>query len=220
MGTLPRQQSRADRLRDYAAAMELARGQVAAMGILVRAREARATDQPLELRFAATEVDGRALPAAVWVGLRREGVDAALAAMNAVSQTHFLIEAREEIGQGYRLQTVEETRPLPEVDLLLFQLARLLDIPADVLNVLAEWGAEDPRLAIEIEELLDSRFGSPTRAMHAVPAPPEPGEQVPPRELGRLVMTVAEAATVLRLDENQAQALATLVRCADVTLTS
>lgn len=226
MGTQARQQSRADRLRDYAAAVEFARGQVAAMGVLVRARETRpaTTGHPPELLFADTQVDGRALPAAVWVALRRGSVEAAVDAMSAVSRTHFLIEEREEIGEGYRLQTVEETRPLPEADLLLAQLAKVLQIPADVLAVLAEWGADDPRLAVEIDELLDSRFGPATRPQHSTPTPmpvPEAAEQAaPPRELGRLEMTVAQAADVLRLDEDQARTLATLVECARVTLTS
>ncbi|HET6875975.1 MAG TPA: hypothetical protein VFH38_00445 [Jatrophihabitans sp.] len=224
MGTLQRQHSRAERTRDYTAALDLARGQVAAMGALVLAREARPTTagKPLELQFAATEVDGRALPAAVWVALRRGSVDAALDAMCAVSTTHFLIEEREEIGAGYRLQTVEETRPLPEVDLLLAQLAAMLDIPVDVLAVLADWGGEDPRLEAEIDELLASRFGPATRASQ--PPPPlaamADAATERPQELGRLEMTVAQAAAVLRLDQDQARTLATLVDCAVVTLTS
>lgn len=224
MGTLQREHSRADRVREHAAAVDLAREKVAAMGVLVLAREARSatTDTPLELQFAAAQPEGRALPAAVWVALRRGSVEAAVDAMTAVSQSRFLIEEREEIGEGYRLQTVEETRPLPEVDLLLAQLAELLDIPVDVLSVLADWGADDPRLRAEIDELLDSRFGPAVRGPRIPPAPePEAaGVAEPARELGRLEMTVAQTAAVLRLDNDQTRTLATLVDCAVVTLTS
>lgn len=235
MGTLPRQHSCTDRIREHDAAVAAAGEKVAAMGVLVLAREARPATpgKPLELEFAATEVDGRALPAGVWVALRRGSVEAAVDAMSAVSQTHFLIEEREEIGEGYRLQTVEETRPLPEVDLLLAQLGMMLDIPVDVLSVLADWGVGDPRLAEEIDELLTSRFGSATRTPRTTPVPepppghaspaPEPADgaaAVPSVELGRLTMTVAQTAAVLRLDDDQARTLATLVECAAVTLVS
>lgn len=230
MGTLQRQHSCAERLREHAAAVAAAGEKVAAMGVLVLAREARPATpgKPLELEFAATELDGRALPAGVWVALRRGGVEAALDAMSSVSQTHFLIEEREEIGEGYRLQTVEETRPLPEVDLLLAQLGLMLGIPVDVLSVLAEWGAGDPRLEAEIDELLTSRFGAASELTHVSQPPsatplPEPDDETPAEsrpELGRLTMTVAQTAAVLRLDEHQARTLTTLVECAAVTLVS
>lgn len=228
MSTMAKQHSRADRLREYAATVEVAALPVAAMGVLVRAREARAwTDElPPEVVFAATTVDDRALPASVWVALRREDVDGAVEAMIGASQTTFLVESREEMGEGYRLQTVEETRPLPEVDLLLAQLAAMVDIPIDVLAMLAEWGAEDPRTASEIAELLDRRLGrDDTGGPAAVPAPvvaapalPVARHAVP--DDGGLVMSVADAVAVLRLSEEQARALATLVRRVPVTLTS
>ena len=156
MSTMAKQHSRADRVREYAATIEMAAVPVAAMGVLVRAREARewVAHEPPEVVFAATEVDERALPAAVWVALRRDDVDGAIDAMTAASQTTFLIESREEMGEGYRLQTVEETRPLPEIDLLLGQLAAMLDIPVDVLRMLAEWGPDDPRTENEIADLV------------------------------------------------------------------
>jgi hypothetical protein len=226
VSTLPKQPSRTDRLRDYTAAIDLARARIAAMGVLVQAREARATAplQSLELLFAAAEVDGRALPAAVWVALRRGSVDAAIDAMTSVSKIQFLIEEREEIGEGYRLQTVQETRPLPEVDLLLAQLAGLLGIPVDVLTVLAEWGADDPRLSAEVDELLDSRFGPVTRPQHDLSRRPVETHAAepcaPPKDRGRLELSVAQAADVLRLDEEQARTLATLVECANVILTA
>jgi hypothetical protein len=213
MSTMAKQHSRSDRLREYAATVEVAALPVATMGVLVCAREARAwtLDDPPEVVFAATTVDDRALPASVWVALRRDDVDGAVEAMIGASQTAFLVESREEMGEGYRLQTVEETRPLPEVELLLRQLATMLDIPADVLAMLAEWGPEDPRTANEIADLLDRRLGVEEPAIAAVPRHAAPGEG--------LVMTVADAVDVLRLSDEQARALTTLVRCMPVTLT-
>jgi len=213
-GTAARQHSRSDRLREYASTVELAAVPVATMGVLVRAREARAwtPQQPPEVVFAQTTVDDRALPAAVWVALRRDDVEGAVEAMTAASQTTFLVESREEMGEGYRLQTVEETRPLPEVELLLAQLAAMLDIPTDVLAILAEWGPQDPRTEREIADLLDRRLGAgvPVAAPETDPKPVGEG----------LTMSVADAVDVLRLTDEQARALATLVRRVPVTLTS
>jgi hypothetical protein len=197
------------------------------MSLLVRGREARARagDPPLEVQFAATEVDGRALPAAVWVALRRDDVNAGVEAMIAASQTSFLIDEREEIGAGYRLRSVAETLPLPELDLLTRQLSRALNVPLDVLSVIAEWGAADPRARSEIDELLTSRFGAVSRAetdasaLDREPQSPHPAPQ-PAEPPGRLTMTVAEVAQVLRLDDDQTRALAVLVRNAAVTLTA
>jgi hypothetical protein len=202
--------SRADRVREYAALVEAAGLAVAAMALLVRGREARAwtAAEPPEVVFAATTVDERALPAGVWVALRRGDAAGALETMTAVSQTTFLVSAHEEMGEGYRLHTVEETRPLPEVSLLLAQLAAMLGIPPDVLAVVAEWGADDPRTQTEIDELLDRRFG-------AVGSPPPAAAPVG----DGLTMTVAEAADVLQLSEHQAKVLATLVRRVGVTIT-
>lgn len=215
IGSTAARHSRSDRLREYASTVELAAVPVATMGVLVRAREARAwiPAQPPEVVFAQTTVDERALPAAVWVALRRDDVEGAVEAMTAASQTTFLIESREEMGEGYRLQTVEETRPLPEVELLLAQLAAMLDIPTDVLAILAEWGPQDPRTEREIADLLDRRLG----ASAPVLTPPQPGPQ--PSGEG-LTMSVADAVDVLRLSDVQARALATLVRRVPVTLTS
>jgi hypothetical protein len=216
MSTPAKEHSRADRLREYAAVVELARATVAAMGPVVRGREARAWTEPdpAEVVFAGTEVDGRALPAGVWVALRRDDVDAAGEAMAAVSRTPFLVAAHEELGEGYRLQTIEETRPLPEPELLLAQLARMLGIPVDVLAVLAEWGPDDPRSASEVAELLDRRFG-PAGAEAAAPLP----VAAEPAGSG-FTMSVAEAADVLQLTDAQRKVLATLVRRIGVTITA
>jgi hypothetical protein len=217
MRTPAKEQSRADRLRDHASAIMRARQVVGAMGLLVRGREARAHDgdPPLEVSFAHIDVDGRSLPAAVWVALRRDDVDAAIDAMMAASETQFLIEEREVMGEGYRLQSVEDTLPLPEPDLLTAQLARAVDVPLDVLSVIADWGPDDPRSASEIDELLTARFGPAERAV--------PTMHVPAHAIadpaGQLTMTVGEAAEVLRLDEEQVRALSVLVRNASVTLT-
>jgi hypothetical protein len=213
--TAARQHSRSDRLKEYASTVDLAAGPVATMGVLVRAREARpwTPAQPPEVVFAQTAVEERSLPASVWVALRRDDVDGAVEAMTGASRTTFLVEAREEMGEGYRLQTVEETRPLPEVELLLAQLGAMLDIPTDVLAILSEWGPEDPRTEREIADLLDRRLGSSAQ------------QHTPPRQVGSpptegLTMSVADVVDVLRLSDEQARALATLVRRVQVTLTS
>lgn len=210
MTTPAKDHSRADRLREYAGLVEVAGFAVAAMGVLVRGREARAwtSSEPLEVVFAATAIGEHSLPAAVWVSLRRGDASGALETMTAVSQTTFLVSSRDEMGEGYRLQTVDETRPLPAVTLLLAQLAAMLDIPVDVLSVVAEWGADDPRTQTEIDELLGRRFG-------AVGAP---AAVAPPSGDG-LTMTVAETVDVLQLSEAQAKVLATLVRRVGVTIT-
>lgn len=191
------------------------------MGLLVRGREARSRsgDIPLEVQFAQSEVEGRALPAAVWVALRRADVDAAIDAMTSVSETRFVIEEREVVGTGYRLQSVEDTLPMPEPELLIAQVGRALDVPLDVLAVIADWGPDDPRALSEIDDLLNCRFGS----VDCGESPPPPAAAVsgatsPTEPSGQLTMTVAEMAQVLRLDANQARALAILARNATVTV--
>jgi len=214
-----REQTRTERLREHAALIERAHQVVGAMGLLVRGREARARDgaTPLEVEFAKIDVDGRALPAGVWVALRRDDVAAAIDAMMVASQTNFLIEERDVMGEGYRLQSVEDTLPIPEADLLTAQLSCALDVPLDVLTVLAEWGPDDPRTASEIDELLTARFGPAERVIATAPPPAVDGSDADPN--GQLTMTVGEAAQVLRLDEDQVRALTILVRNASVTLT-
>jgi hypothetical protein len=223
MPTPSKDHRRAERLRAHAAAVERARDVVAAMAPLVCAREARDArgETLLEVEFAQVEIDGRALPAAVWVALRRADVDAAVDAMTAASQTRFLLEEREVMGAGYRLESVQDTLPLPESELLTAQLSRALDVPIDVLSVIAEWGPDDPRAASEIDDLLTSRFGPPG------PGGPDSEVGVAPwrrsedqTATGQLVLTVSDAAQVLRLDDDQVRALTILVRSANVTLTN
>jgi hypothetical protein len=222
MRTPSRDHARAERVREHAAILEHARCVVGAMGQLVRGREARARDgdSPLEVQFSCVEVDGRSLPAAVWVALRRDDVDAAIEAMTSASQARFVIEEREVVGEGYRLESVQDTLPLPEPDLLAAQLSRTLGVPLDVLTVIAEWGPEDPRAASEIDDLLTARFGAvdarPARsASDSAPLPDHPALD---EARGRLTMTVADLSQVLRLDEEQVRALTILVRNAIVTL--
>lgn len=220
MRTPSKEHTRAERLRAHAGAITRARHVVGAMGLLVRGREARARagEAPLEIAFAQIEVDGRSLPAAVWVALRRDDVDAAIEAMLAASETQFVIEEREVLGEGYRLQSVEDTLPLPEAELLTAQLGRALDVPLDVLTVIADWGADDPRTGCEIEELLTARFGPVEHSAVSYQPADEPARDVYD-PAGQLTMTVGEAAQVLRLDEEQVRALSILVRNAAVTLT-
>lgn len=210
MGSPTKDHSRADRLREFDALLATTEVAVGALGVVVRAREARGWTQPEppEVAFAAAVEDG--FPAAVWVALRRDDVPAALEVMTALSQTTFLISEREEMGAGYRLQTVAETRVVPDVGLLIQQLAAVLDIPADVLRMLAEWGPDDPRTAQEIDALLDSRSGVAAGA-----SGPQPAAAV----AGGLTMTVDETADVLQLSPAQTKVLATLVRRVGVTIT-
>lgn len=223
MRTPLKEHTRAERMREYAARVERARRVVAAMGPLVRGREARSRpgDTRLEVEFSEIDVDGRALPAAVWVALRRDDVNAAIEAMTTASRTEFVIEEREVMGEGYRLRSVQDACPLPEAELLIAQLSVALGVPGDVLAVIAEWGADDPRAATEIDDLLTSRFGR-AEASDETPVARQPRRDpapIPSQPTGRLTMTVADAAQVLRLDEDQVRALTVLVRNATVTLT-
>jgi hypothetical protein len=222
MRTPSRDHTRAERLREHAAILSRARCTVGAMGQLVRGREARARDPdvPLEVQFALVEVDGRALPAAVWVALRRDDVDAAIDTMTSASQARFVIEEREVVGDGYRLESVQDTLPLPETELLAAQLSRAMDVPLDVLTVIAEWGPDDPRTTSEIEDLLTTRFGAvdPRQAHTTTIAAQPPDHPAPVQANIRPTMTVADLAQVLRLDDEQVRALAILVRNAMLTL--
>ncbi|TAM81176.1 MAG: hypothetical protein EPN43_14505, partial [Jatrophihabitans sp.] len=124
MSSPAHEQSRSTRLREFAALTDAAARVVAVMGAVVRAREERGwhDPQPPEVRFAGCGAggadgtggtDGTALPAAVWIALRREDTTTVLEALAAVSQQTFVIARHEQLGDGYRLETVEETRPVP-----------------------------------------------------------------------------------------------------------
>jgi hypothetical protein len=200
---------RAERLRELDVLLARAAATVAVMSQLVQSREARAwpADAPLEVAFAASGDDGAALSAGVWVALRRGDIEAVLEALVGASREQFVIGEREELGDGYRLQTVEEAHPLPDVELLQAQVGAMLDIPRDVVAILAEWGPDDPRTRAEIDALLDSRFGAVTVDGQAA----RPG--------GALTMSVAELADVLQLTPAQGKVLATLVRRAGLSIT-
>jgi hypothetical protein len=217
MNSSTKDAERRERQREYDSRMEAAASGVAALALLVRGREERAAagTAPLEVEFAAA-VDESPLPAGVWVALRRGDVDAALDALVAASSDRFVLGEREELGDGYRLRTVEEARTLPDVAALRRQLAVLLDIPADVVAILGEWGPDDSRTAGEIDALLTSRFG-PVRTSGAA----SPPAGMPPAEVGErteLAMSVAELADVLQLSAAQGRVLSTLVRHAVLTV--
>lgn len=211
-----REHQRRERLREYEAALTAPRSSVAVLAMFAKAREGRATGEALEEAFAATTVQGveeaDLLPAAVWVALRQGDVDATITALTQVSRNDFVIAAHDELAAGYRLTTVEERRPLPDVDLLQAQLAAFLQVPCDVIAIIAGWGPDDPRTAHEIDKLLEQRFGT-GQPEDASPAAPRPC-----RPRAGLVMSSAEFTALLGLTPEQRGVLHTLVRQADITL--
>jgi hypothetical protein len=200
-----------ERLVEYAAAVDAARGPVAVLQLLAQGREARAGvddgAEPLEVAFAATPVaEAEPLPAAVWVALRHGDLDASAAALLNASRTEFVVGEHEELDSTYRLRTVEERRVLPDVGVLQLQMAAMLDIPWDVVAMLCEWGPDDPRTQLEVDALLDARFASASAAAS-------------PGRAGGLQMSADELAALLQLTPDQGKLLNTLVRQADVTIT-
>jgi len=192
------------RLVEYEAAVDAARGPVAVLQLLAQGREARARtgDEPLEVAFAATAADeAEPLPAAVWVALRHGDLDASATALLGASRTEFVVGEHEELDSTYRLRTVEERRVLPDLGVLQLQIAAMLDIPWDVVTMLCEWGPDDPRTQLEVDALLEARF--------------EVADSLPARG-GRLQMSADE---LLQLTSDQGKLLNTLVRQADVTIT-
>ncbi|HEY3630851.1 MAG TPA: hypothetical protein VGL21_08115 [Jatrophihabitantaceae bacterium] len=195
------------RLVEYEAAVDAARGPMAVLQLLAQGREARSrtSDEPLEVAFAATTVDGAdPLPAAVWVALRHGDLDASATALLGASRTEFVVGEHEELDSTYRLRTVEERRVLPDIGVLQLQMAAVLDIPWDVVTMLCEWGPDDPRTQHEVDALLDARF--------------EVAGELPARG-SRLQMSADELAALLQLTPDQGKLLNTLVRQADVTIT-
>jgi hypothetical protein len=201
---------RRERLREYDALMARAGTAVTALALLVQGREARASagEPPLEMAFARADTGTRSLPAGLWVALRRGDILGALDLLAGASELTFVVGEREEMGSGYRLETVVETRGLPDVDLLQEQLAVVLDIPLDVVALLAAWGSDDPRTATEVNVLLDARCGATGRSGGAATV-----------AAGTLSMSVDELADVLQLAPEQAKVLATLARRAAMTIT-
>lgn len=216
-----KEQRRRERLREYDTALSGARSALAVLAQFVRGRESRASGESLEEAFAASPqaADGAApLPAAIWVALRHDDIDAALDHLMTLSTSEFLIAAHEQLDDGYRLVTVEENRPLPDVDRLPAQLAGFLQVPADVVAMVAGWGPDDPRTAAEIDTLLDQRFGSPHPD---VPAPVTRSGPAPTRAVAAgLLMSADEFNALLTLTPEQRQVLATLVRQTTITITS
>ncbi len=203
-----KEQQRRDRVREYDEALTAARVPVGVMVLFVRAREARAQDRALEEEFGAVTVDGAdaALAPAVWVALRQGDVDATIRALVHTARHQFLIAEHEELDAGYKLTTIEERRGLPDVELLQAQLATFLQIPPDVIAVIASWGPDDPRTAIEVDTLVEQRFGAGRVERRKRTAK------------GTLLMSSAEFAAMLNLTPQQRGVLATLVRQSDITV--
>jgi hypothetical protein len=210
MPAISKDEQRRARLHEFHALIERAGRAVGALALIVQGREARAGagDPPLEVAFAEADAPEPALPAALWVALRRGDVEMALDRLARASELDFVVGERDEMGSGYRLETVEEKRRLPDVDLLQERLACVVGIPRDVVAVLAEWGADDPRTRAEVDALLDSRFG----AVAPVTAPD-------PARAAALSMSVDELADVLQLEPGQAKVLATLAARAELWIT-
>lgn len=201
---------RRERLREFDTLIARAGAAVSTLALIVQGREARAAagEAPLEVTFALPNTDGPSLPAGLWVALRRGDVDTALDLLARVSDTDFVVGERAEMGSGYRLETVAEKRAMPDVERLEARLACVLGIPRDVVEVLAEWGPDDPRTREEVDALLDSRFGTA-----------EGVEAARSSRSGALSMSVAELADVLQLAPGQAKVLATLARRTELSIT-
>lgn len=213
---------RRERLREYDGALGTARAVLGALALFVRGREARAHGGSLEEAFAATSptIGGEPLPAAVWVALRQDDVEAALAVLLSLSGTDFVVAAHEQLDGDYRLVSVEESRPLPDLDRLIAQLSAFLQVPADVIVMVADWGPDDPRTVNEIEALLAHRFGV---SLAALPEPTGAPSATPlaalPTPRGNLLVSADEFGALLTLSPEQRRVLATLVRQATITVT-
>ena len=223
MAQATKDELRRERLREYDAALTAARSPVGVLALFAVGREARAAGELLEEAFAATAVDGvqpaDALPAAVWVALRQADTDAVLELLMRMSRTEFVLAAHEELDARYRLTKVEERRPLPDLDLLIAQLAAFLHIPRDVVAIISGWGAEDPRTAAEIETLLEQRFGSPSGMQPASRSGPSTaGRAATAGGAGGLRMSSAEFSALLNLAPEQRAVLGTLVRQTEITI--
>jgi hypothetical protein len=219
-----------ERLREYEAHLGAAGESVAVLARFAQAREARGGDAALEMQFAATpaEPDGPVLPAALWVALRQDDIDAVIDALVQHATEQFLVAEHEQLGSDYRLTTVAERRGLPDVDMLIGQLAAFVGVPRDVVTMVSKWGRNDPRTLAEIERLMDQRHGQ--RSVSAKP-PSGPARAVPaePRRSSRgalgtdanrpsLAMSSGELTALLSLTPDQQAVLTTLVRQADIVV--
>jgi hypothetical protein len=228
---------RRERLREYDAALASARSTVAVLVLFAKAREIRAGGERLEEAFAATRVEGveeaEALPAAVWVALRQGDVDAAIDALIRVSRNEIVLSEHEQVDANYRLTTVEERRAIPDMALLQAQIGLFLQIPGDVVAMIARWGAEDPRTASEVETLIEQRAGAPVReaavlepaqqtgapAVPAVPAAPaNDGVGAVAEPAAGLTMSSEEFTALLNLTPEQCAVLHTVVRQTAITI--
>jgi hypothetical protein len=139
------------------------------------------------------------------VALRQGDVDAVLALLVEHATEQFVLAENEQLGADYRLTRIPECRGLPDTERLVGQVAAFLDVPRDVVSIVCEWGPDDPRTRAEIDRLVARR-----------PAGGDPGAA----RVGALTMSSGELALLLSLTPDQRAALATLVRQADLTVTS
>ena len=222
MSSASRDEARRQRLREYDAELAAARTGLAVLMQFVQGREARDSDGRLEESFAATSLaDAEPLPASVWVTLRQGDLDATLDTLTRLSAKQFAIGEREELDANYRLTTIEEHRPLPDLPLLQRQLAELLRIPYDVVAAITGWGPADPRTAAEVDSLLAQRFGAGSRLASpaAVPTPIQAATEPTPLDpVAGLLMSSNEFAALLHLTPEQAESLQMLVRQTRITI--
>ncbi len=240
MSSASRDESRRQRLREYDAEVAAARPALAVLMQFVQGREARESLGLLEESFADTHVtDAAALPASVWVTLRQGDLDATVETLIRLSDKQFAIGEREELDASYRLTTIEEHRPLPDLQLLQHQLAEFLRIPVDVVTAITGWGPDDPRTTAEVDSLLQQRFGAVALAAPAGPSAAPAGQAAPvgadptpepmpatrtavapaPLEpVAGLLMSSNEFSALLHLTPEQADSLQTLVRQTRITI--
>jgi len=222
-----RDEQRRERLREYEAVLIDARSPVEVLAMFAKVREDRASDERLEEAFAAAITEGvddaDRLPAGVWVALRQGDVDAGVQALVRTSSSELVLSAHEQLDAGYRLTSVEERRALPDVGRLEAQVAAFLHIPYDVVAMITSWGPDDPRTAVEIDALVEQRFGSPPRLAKPSRAHREPsaGTTAPASPSGpgiSLTMSSEEFTALLNLTPEQHAVLTTLVRQATISI--
>jgi hypothetical protein len=194
-----------ERARDYEAQLATARQTIAVLAQFAQAREASSSGVALEMGFAATTSadDVPPLPAAVWVALRQDDLDAVVGTLVEHATEQFVLAEHEQVDANYRLTTVAESRGVPDVERLIGQLAGFVDVPRDVVEMVCGWGPDDPRTVAEIDRLMSQRQVAPMPAAGSGAG---------------LVMSSSEFAAVLSLTPEQQSVLATLVRQADIVV--